>query len=259
MPAVGVAQVLDPVHPKDRRAGAQLAQSHGPAVGHGGHVAVGGDHDHHPVACCHGAGEGATGQQHLIVGVGVKRHNGRHRRTIGHQFRSTPAARSRSTAGALGALGDPGRTTPIGASPRWLPRQAPTVHPPQGGTLLNRSCIRHLARQLVPTMPNRPTPGRRRSTCVTVTRRPGQEGGSPGGSDRSRRRSRCGSTVYLGSRTEARPASKTPNRVTAEPVSSAAPDSAETARFRRPTSAAAAPPAARIRPARISAPDLPVR
>jgi hypothetical protein len=123
----------------------------------------------------------------------------------------------------------------------------------------HKSCVRHLARQLVPTMPNGPTPDWRRSTCMTVSRRPGQEGGSPGGSDRSRRRSRCGPTVYLGSRTETRPASKTPNRVTAEPVSSAAPDSAETARFRRPTSAAAAPPAARIRPARIGAPDLPDR
>jgi hypothetical protein len=107
MPAVGVAQVLDPVHPKHGRARPQLTQPHGPAVRHGGHVAVGGHHDHHPVACRHGAGEGATGQQHLIVGVGVERHNGRHRRTIGHQFRSTPAARSRSTVGALGVLGDP--------------------------------------------------------------------------------------------------------------------------------------------------------
>jgi hypothetical protein len=68
VPAVGVAQVLDPVHPKGRRAGAQFAQPRGGGVGHGGHVAVGGHHDHHPVARCHGAGEGATGEQHLIVG-----------------------------------------------------------------------------------------------------------------------------------------------------------------------------------------------
>jgi hypothetical protein len=89
VPAVGVAQVLDPVHPKGRRAGAQFAQPRGGGVGHGGHVAVGGHHDHHPVARCHGAGEGATGEQHLIVGVGVECHNGRHRRMVGHRFRST--------------------------------------------------------------------------------------------------------------------------------------------------------------------------
>ena len=39
--------------------------------------------------------------------------------------------------------------------------------------------------------------------------------------------------MYLGSRAEARPASKTPNRVRAEAASSDAPDSAETARLRR--------------------------
>jgi hypothetical protein len=127
MPAVGVAQVLDPVHPKDRRARPQLAQSHGTGVRHVGHVAVGGHHDYHPVACRHGAGEGATGQQHLIVGVGVKRHNGRHRRTIGHQFRSTPAASHDRRLEHWERSATRGRTTPIGASPRWLPRQAPTV------------------------------------------------------------------------------------------------------------------------------------
>jgi hypothetical protein len=103
MPAVGVAQVLDPVHPEDRRTRAQFAQSRGRGVGHGGHVAVGGHHDHHPVARRHGAGEGATGEQHLIVGVGVERHHGRHRRMVGHRLRST-------TYGA--ARRDPGRPSP---------------------------------------------------------------------------------------------------------------------------------------------------
>ncbi len=83
--------------------------------------------------------------------------------------------------------------------------------------------------------------------------------GPAAGSARSRRRSRCGPTVYFGSRAETRPASNTPNRVTAEPASSAAPPSAETARLRRPSSAATVPAPARICPARIRAPDVPVR
>ena len=46
------------------------------------------------------------------------------------------------------------------------------------------------------------------------------------------RRSRCGRTVYFGSRAEARPASKMPNRVSAEDATSAAPDSRVAARLR---------------------------
>ena len=56
------------------------------------------------------------------------------------------------------------------------------------------------------------------------------------------RRWRCGPTVYVGSRAEARPGSKTPNRVSAEAAISAAPDSAAAARL-RPASTAPARPA----------------
>ena len=45
-------------------------------------------------------------------------------------------------------------------------------------------------------------------------------------------RSRCGTTVYLGSRADARPASNTPNRVTTELATNVAPQSADTARER---------------------------
>ena len=58
------------------------------------------------------------------------------------------------------------------------------------------------------------------------------------------RRSRCGPTVYFGSRAEARPASKTPNRVSADEATSAAPASRGQRVRLRPASAAPASPAA---------------
>src|SRR5215813_3177939 len=52
---------------------------------------------------------------------------------------------------------------------------------------------------------------------------------------------RWGTIVYLGSRAEAMPASKMPNLVSADAASSDAPDSADKARLRRPSSAPARP------------------
>jgi hypothetical protein len=74
---------------------------------------------------------------------------------------------------------------------------------------------------------SRPPPGRRSS------RRSGQRSGRRSGrvsaSARSRR-SRCGPTVYFGSRADARSAAKMPNLVSADAATSAAPDSAASVR-----------------------------
>jgi hypothetical protein len=64
-----------------------------------------------------------------------------------------------------------------------------------------------------------------------------------GAEDRLSSRSRCGITVYLGSRAEARPAWKMPHRAVAEAASRAAPDSALTSLLRGPASGAAREPA----------------
>src|SRR6185437_9783174 len=61
---------------------------------------------------------------------------------------------------------------------------------------------------------------------------------------RASRRSRCGTTVYFGSRAEARPAWKIPHRVAAEAAISEAPPSALIARPRRPPARPSSAPAA---------------
>src|SRR6185295_8504274 len=47
-------------------------------------------------------------------------------------------------------------------------------------------------------------------------------------------RSRCGTTTYFGSRAEARPASKMPNRIVSDPATYAAPASRRSGRHRAP-------------------------
>src|SRR6476659_852760 len=63
------------------------------------------------------------------------------------------------------------------------------------------------------------------------------------GQSRPSWRWRWGTIVYFGSRAEAMPASKMPNLVSADAASSDAPDSADRARLRRPSSVPARPPA----------------
>src|SRR5690606_25546146 len=80
------------------------------------------------------------------------------------------------------------------------------------------------------------------------------------GSAAAARRSRCGTTVYLGSFADWTPAWKTPKRVQAEPARSAAPLSAAAARLRPPNRAPPVAPATdRISPARTNRPALPFR
>ena len=84
---VGVAQphdVVDAEHPcrglglrpspiDERLVGAEI-------VGNLTVVAVGGDHEHHPVALGGGTGDRAAGADHLVVGVSMKADECRHRR-----------------------------------------------------------------------------------------------------------------------------------------------------------------------------------
>ncbi len=72
--AVGVAEVLGSRGTQDRGALAELVQ---PAV-RCSHGAVAGDHDHDPVTVGGQLGQRPAGQQHLVIGVGVKRENRRH-------------------------------------------------------------------------------------------------------------------------------------------------------------------------------------
>ncbi|HUN31532.1 MAG TPA: hypothetical protein VMU95_05875 [Trebonia sp.] len=73
--AVGVAEVLGPGRAQDRGRAAELGQPD--AVGFP-HRAVAGDDDHDPVPLGGQPGQRAPGQDHLIIGVSMKRHDGRH-------------------------------------------------------------------------------------------------------------------------------------------------------------------------------------
>ncbi|BCL17820.1 hypothetical protein GCM10017556_55590 [Micromonospora sagamiensis] len=72
-------------------------------------------------------------------------------------------------------------------------------------------------------------------------------------------RSRCGTTVYFGSRADATPPWKIPNRVATDAATSAAPDTADTTRDRRPSNAPTTPTAVNARPARSNRPATPTR
>ncbi len=65
--------------------------------------------------------------------------------------------------------------------------------------------------------------------------------------------------MYFGSRADATPPWKIPNRVATDPASNAAPDTADTTRLRRPTSAPTAPAAVNARLNRNNRPANPTR